>query len=135
MVPNFTILESIFETKFQGFFLCPNKLQMDLSYKIERDFNYLLNIFGPIHFLRDSHYKTEGDFSILNVFILNGVYVKLKANSKFLIFLCPGSFIHTGISFTKILSGKRTHEVRELCWVGGWVVIIYPLRFPLFLGM
>ena len=52
MVSNLTILEGIFETKFQGwFFFVPNNFYVDFFFKIEGEFNFLVNFFfGPIQF-------------------------------------------------------------------------------------
>ena len=52
MVSNLTILEGIFEAKFQGwFFFVPNNFYVDFFCKIEGEFNFLVNFFfGPIQF-------------------------------------------------------------------------------------
>ena len=52
MVLNFTVLEGIFDTKFQGWlFFVPNNFYVDFFCKIEGEFNFLVNFFfGPIQF-------------------------------------------------------------------------------------
>ena len=51
-VSNLTILEGIFETKFQGWvFFVPNNFYVDFFVKIDGEFNFLVNFFfGPIQF-------------------------------------------------------------------------------------
>ena len=66
MVSNLSVLEGIFETKFQGrFFFVPNNFYVDFFCKIEGEFNFLVNFF-------------------LIRFNFKGIYfVKLKAVSMF----------------------------------------------------
>ena len=88
MVSNLTILEGIFETKFQGwFFFVPNNFYVDFFCKIEGEFNFLVNFFfGPIQFLRDFFCKIEADFFFVGIVPneIKGIsFMKLKAVTNF----------------------------------------------------
>ena len=59
MVSNLMILEGIFETKFQGwFFFVPNNFYVDFFWKIEGEFNFLVNFF--CHFKGNFYLKLYG---------------------------------------------------------------------------
>ena len=73
MVSNLTILEGIFETKFQGwFFFVPNNFYVDFFCKIEDGFNFLVNFFFVrLNFKGISFVKLKPIFFLWELFQMN----------------------------------------------------------------